>query len=98
MIKPTIIYEKKKITIGEFVNTFNTNLIWFFILGINLISNHYVNNILNSLDFNLCEKKTICIEYSEVMIDKLVFSKKLIYVGLFINLFLMLTYYCNLIA
>lgn len=92
MIKQTIIYEKKKITIGEFVNTFNINLIWFCILGIDLILNHYTNQFVNKIDLNLCEEKTNCINQSELIFDKLSFSRKLIYIGLFTNLFLMITY------
>jgi hypothetical protein len=92
-MKSSIIYEKKKITIGEFISQYNTNLIWFCVLLINLISNYYLNNFLSNLsDLNLFPNETICGNQLELLLDKLCFSKKLIYVGLLINLFLMFTY------
>ena len=92
-MKSSIIYEKKKITIGEFINIYNINLIWFCILGINLISNHYLDiHIRITIDSNLYANETNYSKQLELLSDKLFFSKKLISVGLFINIFLMFTY------
>lgn len=92
-MKSSIIYEKKKITIGELINIFNTNLIWFFILGINLMSNYFVDWFVNNkIDPKLCTSEYNCIELLEFFIDKLIFSRKLIYFGFMINLLLMISY------
>jgi hypothetical protein len=92
-MKNSIIYEKKKITIGELINIFNTNLIWFFILGINLMSNYFVDWFLNNkIDCKLCTSESNCTELLEFFIDKLIFSRKIIYFGFIINLLLMISY------
>lgn len=90
-MKSSIIYEKKKITIGEFVSNHKTYLYWFCFLLINLIINYYSNlYVKNKINLNLCEKDTICDYNLEFYSDKLNSSKKIIYVGFFINLFLMI--------
>ena len=86
-MKSTIIYEKKKITIGELLHKYNTNLIWFCILLLNLITNYYLNIYISiTIDSNLCGNETNCGKRLELLSDKLYFSKKLICVGLLINL------------
>lgn len=95
-MKSTIITEKHKITIGEIIQIFNINLIWFCILGINYLLNYYcILLVKNDSNFNNCNKcinKDIFIKKLKFYEDKLYFSRKLIYIGLFINLFLIITY------
>lgn len=92
-MKSTIIYEKKKVTIEEFMLYHNTNLCWFIILLINLITNYYINIVVsNTIMLNECGNDFDCKKQLELLSDKLCFSKKLIYIGLLINLFLMFMY------
>lgn len=54
-MKSSVIYEKKTITIGDFVIFYKINLIWFCVLFVNLIFDYYFMSIIkNYIDTKIC--------------------------------------------
>lgn len=91
-MKSTIIYGKKKITMGEFIDYYSTNIYWFGILLLNLFGVHFFGIcVKNKIDDNSCSSDSICQQELEIIQDKLFFSFDLVCVGIALDLLILLT-------
>lgn len=85
-MKSTVIYEKKNITVGEIISSYGNNLIWFLILIVNFSLNYFFDSIITKrMESNIYDSNTISYMEMELLSDKFIFSRNLIYAGFLIN-------------
>ena len=90
-MKSTVIYEKKQITIGELVNSYNYNLIWFGIILVQLLLTFYIDNSLKNITkTKLCQNleliKYQCEDDLKILSEKIIMSRYILCIFLLLNL------------